>query len=133
MPKTIKPIKTIKMFKDGQWIKWDGSDVKQLLVEETITMKDLKYKQVRSQFNQSKIFSKKIDKKKKEARILSMNNFLVKMLKDFETDKTIRTALISVLESWKQETNSIYSDFSKPYAEELVSLIYEILENSKLK
>lgn len=28
------------MFKNGQWVKWDGGDVKQLIVEEQITLKE---------------------------------------------------------------------------------------------
>jgi hypothetical protein len=34
--------KEVLMFKDGQWIKWDGSDIKSLLVKEQITLKQLK-------------------------------------------------------------------------------------------
>ncbi len=34
--------KIIKMFKDGQWVRWDGSDVKQLIIEEMITLKEFK-------------------------------------------------------------------------------------------
>ena len=35
-------MKKIKMFKDGRWVKWDGSDVKRLIIEETITAKQAK-------------------------------------------------------------------------------------------
>jgi hypothetical protein len=34
--------KKIKMLKNGEWVKWDGSDVSQLLVEEKLTLKEVK-------------------------------------------------------------------------------------------
>ena len=34
--------KKISMFKNGEWVKWDGSDVNQLMIEETRTMTELK-------------------------------------------------------------------------------------------
>ena len=30
------------MFKNGRWVKWDGSDVKRLIVEETVTLAEAK-------------------------------------------------------------------------------------------
>lgn len=35
-------MKEILMFKDGEWVKWDGSDVESLIIKETITLKQLK-------------------------------------------------------------------------------------------
>jgi len=35
-------IKKISIFKDGRWLPWDGSDVKQLMVEETMTLAKVK-------------------------------------------------------------------------------------------
>jgi endogenous inhibitor of DNA gyrase (YacG/DUF329 family) len=40
--KTKKLPKIIKMFKDNLWQKWDGSDVQQILIEETLTLEQLK-------------------------------------------------------------------------------------------
>ena len=34
--------KTIKMFKNGEWIEWDGSDVSQLLIDEVMSIKEMK-------------------------------------------------------------------------------------------
>ena len=28
------------MFKDGEWVKWDGSDVSELIIRETMTKKE---------------------------------------------------------------------------------------------
>ena len=38
----MRGTKTIKMFKDGRWVKWDGSDVKELIISEIITAKEFK-------------------------------------------------------------------------------------------
>lgn len=34
--------KIIKMFKDGWWVEWDGSDVDQVIIEEELTLKEFK-------------------------------------------------------------------------------------------
>lgn len=40
----MSKLKTIKMFKNGRWVKWDGSDVKQLVIEEEVTLEQaIKY------------------------------------------------------------------------------------------
>jgi len=36
--------KTIQMFKDGEWIEWDGSDVSQLLIDEVMSIKEMREK-----------------------------------------------------------------------------------------
>ena len=30
------------MFKDGEWIEWDGSDVSQLLIDEVLSIKEMR-------------------------------------------------------------------------------------------
>jgi len=40
--------KTIQMFKDGEWIEWDGSDVYQLLINEVMSIKEMREKEPRS-------------------------------------------------------------------------------------
>jgi len=35
-------MKEVKMFKNGKWVRWDGSDVKNLILEERITLEELK-------------------------------------------------------------------------------------------
>jgi len=34
--------KEVFMFKNGEWVKWDGGDVKNLLIKERLTLKQLK-------------------------------------------------------------------------------------------
>ena len=36
----MSKLKTIKMFKNGKWVKWDGSDCQQLMIEEQVTLKE---------------------------------------------------------------------------------------------
>ncbi len=38
----MTPNKKIKMFKNGEWVEWDGSDVSELIIEETMTASQLK-------------------------------------------------------------------------------------------
>lgn len=35
-------LKKILMFKNGEWVDYDGSDVKQLIVQETMTLEEIK-------------------------------------------------------------------------------------------
>lgn len=39
---TKKSNKKIYMFKNGEWVKWDGSDVQRLMIKETLTLAEVK-------------------------------------------------------------------------------------------
>jgi len=45
----LKSIK-VAMFKNGEWIKWDGRDVSQVMIEEILTLGEIK-KQDKNLYN----------------------------------------------------------------------------------